>query len=108
VTTRHLVDPEPLPLVGSFPPMALSADILPAMSTGMKQVLPPAFSSGDALELFVDESLDCARRLVPGDILMERLVDPGCCSRLLTAEVAAVSNRASDDSLRGLHRDFAR
>ncbi len=39
MTTRHLVNPELLPLADSFPPMDLSIEALPAMRAGMKQML---------------------------------------------------------------------
>lgn len=39
MTTRHLVDPELLPLVDSFPPMDLSDEVLPAMRTGIIALL---------------------------------------------------------------------
>jgi len=35
MTTRHLVDPDLLPLVDSFPPIDLSAATLPAIRVGM-------------------------------------------------------------------------
>jgi acetyl esterase/lipase len=39
MTTRHLVDPELLPLIDSFPPMDLSDDALPAIRVGMNALL---------------------------------------------------------------------
>lgn len=39
MSTRHLVDPELLPLLDAFPPMALSSETLPAMRAGFVALL---------------------------------------------------------------------
>lgn len=39
MTTRHLVDPELLPVLDSFPPMALTAETLPAIRAAIPQMM---------------------------------------------------------------------
>jgi acetyl esterase/lipase len=39
MTTRHLVDPELLPVLDSFPPMALTADTLPMIRAAIPQMM---------------------------------------------------------------------
>lgn len=77
MTTRHLVDTE---------------------------LLSPAYIMVCALDLFVDQCLDCAGRLVRAGVPVELIVYPG----FRMAKDAAVTKRAGVDSLSALHRAFSR
>ena len=57
MTTRHLVDPELLPLIDSFPPMELSDEAVPAMRAGMKAML--------AAQPLPDLPVACREILIP-------------------------------------------
>lgn len=70
--------------------------------------LPPAYIMVGALDLFVDECLEYAGRLVRAGIPVELIVYPGCFHGFRMAREAAISKRAGTDSLSALQRAFAR
>ncbi len=57
MTTRHLVDPELLPLIDSFPPMNLSDEALPMVRTGLVAML--------TAQPLPDLPVDCREILIP-------------------------------------------
>jgi len=70
--------------------------------------LPPAYIMVGALDLFVDECLDYAGRLVRAGVPVELIVYPGCFHGFRMAKEAAVTKRAGEDSLNALQRAFSR
>lgn len=70
--------------------------------------LPPACIMVGALDLFVDECLAYAGRLIRAGVAVELIVYPGAFHGFRMARTAAVTQRADADSLRALARAFAR
>ncbi len=70
--------------------------------------LPPAYIMVGALDLFVDECLAYAGRLIRAGVSTELKVYPGCFHGFRMANGASVSQRAARDSLDALRRAFAR
>lgn len=66
--------------------------------------LPPTYIMVGALDLFVDECLDYAHRLIRAGVPVELIVYPGCFHGFRMAEGAPVSRRAAADNLRALER----
>ena len=66
--------------------------------------LPPTFMSTGALDLFVDEDVDYAQRLMRAGVPTELHVYPGAFHAFDFAPVADVSERARRDSLAALTR----
>ncbi len=66
--------------------------------------LPPSFISTGALDLFVDEDIDYARRLNHAGVSVELHVYPGAFHGFTLMPDAAVANAARRDSLDALHR----
>lgn len=64
--------------------------------------LPPAYIMVGALDLFVDECLAYAARLIRAGVAVELIVYPGAFHGFRMAHQAAVSQRAGDDTLRAL------
>lgn len=75
----------------------------PARATDLAG-LPPTFINIGALDLFLDESLDYARRLVRAGVPVELHVYSGAFHVFELAAQAAVSQRANRDMLDGLDR----
>ena len=70
--------------------------------------LPPAYIMVGALDLFVDECLAYAARLISAGVGVELIVYPGAFHGFGMAREAAVAKRARADSLRALAQAFAR
>jgi triacylglycerol lipase len=70
--------------------------------------LPAAYIMVGALDLFVDECLAYVGRLIRAGVATELKVYPGCFHGFRIAREAAVSQRATKDSLDALRRAFAR
>ena len=70
--------------------------------------LPPACIMVGALDLFVDECLAYAARLIRAGVAVELIVYPGAFHGFRMARGAAVTRRADADSLRALQQAFAR
>jgi acetyl esterase/lipase len=70
--------------------------------------LPPAYIMVGALDLFVDECLTYAGRLIRAGVAVELIVYPGCFHGFRLARDAAVSIRAVEDNLRALRRALIR
>lgn len=69
--------------------------------------LPPAFISVGTLDLFVDECLDYAHRLIRSGVPTELHVYPGCMHGFGMAKDSAPAVRAQNDNLAALRRAFA-
>lgn len=70
--------------------------------------LPPAFLSVGALDLFLDENIDYARRLACSGVPVELHVYPGAFHGFELAAEAAVSRTARRDSREALRRSLSR
>ncbi|KPF84091.1 alpha/beta hydrolase [Novosphingobium sp. AAP93] len=70
--------------------------------------LPPAYIMVGALDLFVDECLAYAGRLIRADVAVELIVYPGCFHGFRMALEASVTRRADADGLNALRKAFAR
>jgi acetyl esterase/lipase len=70
--------------------------------------LPPTFISVGALDLFLEEDLEYARRLVRAGVPTELHVYPGAFHGFDTVESAKVSQAAVRDRLDALARAFSR
>lgn len=70
--------------------------------------LPAACIMVGALDLFVDECLAYAARLIRAGVAVELIVYPGAFHGFRMAQDAAVTRRADADSLRALSAAFAR
>jgi len=70
--------------------------------------LPPAYLMVGSLDLFVDECLAYAGRLIRAGVPVELIVYPGCFHGFRLARDATVSRRASDDNLRALGKALRR
>jgi acetyl esterase/lipase len=66
--------------------------------------LPPTFISTGALDLFVEEDIDYARRLIRGGVPTELHVYPGAFHAFDFAAGVDVADRARRDSLAALRR----
>lgn len=75
----------------------------PARATDLAR-LPPAYITTGGLDLFVDEGLDYARRLMRAGVPVELHVYPGAFHAFQLASTAAVSIQARRDSLAALNR----
>lgn len=69
--------------------------------------LPPAYISVGSLDLFVDECLAYASRLVKVGIPTEVIVYPGCFHGFKMAAGTRIVERAEADSIRAFRRAFA-
>lgn len=69
--------------------------------------LPPAYIAVGSLDLFVDECLAYAARLVKSGIPTEMIVYPGCFHGFKMAEGTSIVERAEMDSIRAFRRAFA-
>jgi triacylglycerol lipase len=84
-----------------------AADVSPYAAAARAQDLsglPPAYLSTGALDLFVDDTLDYARRLMRAGAPVELKVYPGAFHGFDYDPSAAVSVRAREDSLAALAR----
>ncbi len=79
----------------------------PARATDLAG-LPPAFISVGTLDLFVDENMDYARRLIRAGVPAELHVYPGAFHGSDMAVAAAVTQDAQRNALEALRRVFAR
>jgi len=70
--------------------------------------LPPAFISVGALDLFVDECVAFALRLIRSGVPVELIVYPGCYHGFRMAKEAAISLRAQSDSQLALKKALAK
>ena len=70
--------------------------------------LPAALITVGALDLFVDECIDYAARLIRAGVSIELIVYPGCYHGFHMAPEATVVARAKADVVRALARAFAR
>jgi acetyl esterase/lipase len=70
--------------------------------------LPPTFISVGALDLFLEEDLEYARRLIRAGVSTELHVYPGAFHGFDTVESAKVSQAAVRDRLDALARTFSR
>ncbi len=70
--------------------------------------LPPTFLSVGALDLFLEEDLEYARRLIRAGVPTELHVYPGAFHGFDTVEGAKVSQSAARDRLDALARAFSR
>lgn len=66
--------------------------------------LPPAWIACGALDLFLDENLDYARRLITAGVPTELHVWPGCPHAFMLAAEAAVSRTFARESMAALGR----
>lgn len=64
--------------------------------------LPPAFIAVGTLDMFVDECLDYAARLIRSGVTTELIVYPGCFHGFQMAREASVTRRSQADSLSAL------
>jgi acetyl esterase/lipase len=69
--------------------------------------LPPAYLAVGSLDLFVDECLTYAARLVKAGIATEMIVYPGCFHGFKMATGTRIAERAEADSIRAFHRALA-
>jgi acetyl esterase/lipase len=69
--------------------------------------LPPTFISVGALDLFLDEDLEYARRLLRAGVPTELVVYPGAFHGILSIEGSALSVRAKADLTDALRHSFA-
>jgi len=81
----------------------VSAYAAPARATDLAG-LPPAFVATGALDLFADEDIDYARRLIRAGVATELHVYPGGFHTFDRAPAADVARRARADSLGALAR----
>ena len=70
--------------------------------------LPPAYIMVGALDLFVDECLAYAARLIRAGVPVELIVYPGCFHGFGMAKDAAITQRARRDSIEALKQAFSR
>lgn len=70
--------------------------------------LPPAFISVGSLDLFLDEDIDYARRLLAAGVPTELHVYPGAYHGFEMSPASRLAARAADDRLAALRRAFAR
>ena len=70
--------------------------------------LPPAFIATGALDLFLEENLEYARRLARAGVPVELHVYPGCPHGFAMARDATVAKAAARDKLDALRRIFDR
>ena len=70
--------------------------------------LPPTFIAVGSLDLFVDECLVYARRLMRAGVAVELIVYPGCFHGFKMAATSRVAMRAEDDNIAALRRALVR
>jgi acetyl esterase/lipase len=70
--------------------------------------LPPAYIAVDAIDLFVDECIAYAARLVKAGVPTELIVYPGCFHGFKMAAGSTPAKRAEADNIAALRRAFAR
>lgn len=70
--------------------------------------LPPAFISVGSLDLFLDEDIDYARRLLAAGVSTELHVYPGAYHGFETSAASRLATRAGHDRLAALKRAFER
>jgi len=124
--SRYLVDSELLGMLDTLPTIDLTEELLPVIrATGLLGTapgsdnvsayaaaaraddlsgLPPTFISTGALDLFLEEDMDYARRLIRQGVPVELHVYPGAYHAfdfLTNAPIAAAARR---DSLAALRR----
>lgn len=68
--------------------------------------LPPSFIAVGALDLFVDECLEYAGRLLRAGVATELIVYPGCFHGFAMAKEAQVTVRSQSDSLNALRKNL--
>jgi acetyl esterase/lipase len=110
--TRHLIDPELAPVLDLFPAFQLTKENLPearALTAERLAGLPPTYVCVGALDLFVEENLEYARRLMRAGVPTELHLYPGACHGFNLAAGARVSRAYARDCLgalrRALHHD---
>lgn len=125
IDDRTAVDPDISPFAGQFiwpqaanlfgwtalldcPPGAddVSSHAAPARAENLAG-LPPAFIACGALDLFVDENISYARRLIQAGVPTELHIYPGAPHGFQMVRDAAVSKRAAADSIAALDRALA-
>lgn len=94
-------------LLGENDPGADAGHIVPARATNLAG-LPPAYISVGALDLFLEEDIEYARRLMRAGVPVELHVYPGAFHGFELAAEAAVSKRAEAERRAALARAFAR
>ncbi len=93
-------------LLGDVDPAShTSGHIIPARAASLEG-LPPAFISTGALDLFLEENLDYARRLIRAGVPVELHVYPGAFHGFELAAEAEVSVRAEAERRAALRRSF--
>lgn len=81
--------------------------VVPARAQNLSR-LPPAYISVGALDLFLEENIEYARRLMRAGVPVELHVFPGAFHGFELASEAAVSKRAEAERRAALSRAFAR
>lgn len=151
MTTRHLVDPELVALLDTFPALNLTAESLPQTRNFFKEMtksqtlvdppefsmisvsersipgpqgapdvrdaaaaradhlegLPPTFISVGSLDLFLEEDLEYARRLLWAGVPTELHIYPGAFHAFDSVEGAKITQAFVHDQLDALKRAFS-
>lgn len=93
-------------LLGASDPADVRGYVVPARATDLAG-LPPAYISVGTLDLFLEEDLDYARRLMRAGVAVELHVYPGAFHGFELAADASVSRRAEAERREALARAFA-
>jgi acetyl esterase/lipase len=93
-------------LLGPGEGSAEDCHVVPARATDLSR-LPPAYISVGALDLFLEENLEYARRLTRAGVPVELHVFPGAFHGFELAAEAGVSQRAETERRQALGRAFA-
>ena len=117
-TTRHLVDPDLADALDQLPSVPLSAEALPQMRAALSEMaeqataaaraeslagLPPTYMSVGSLDLFLEEDLEYARRLIRAGVPTELHVYSGAYHGyplVPNAWMSRAEERNSQDALR--------
>ena len=93
-------------LLGSLDPTEhISGYVVPARARDLDR-LPPAYISVGALDLFLEENLDYASRLMRSGVPVELMVYPGAFHGFELAADAEISRRSEADRRRALRTAF--